>query len=245
MNAGDKTNQPPLPVVVPAAAAAGPEVDLSDDSDDDDRKDASSRAALLQSVPAAHPRYTGSAGRWLHRAQRMWREVRGQCVGTDPLFCRVEPARQTVKVPVGAVRTTFNGKDCYMWPGTKVSPYRIKRELVAMLTPIIGASRAARRTAAGFRGGGEMELARLGKPVDVRATIGWWVARRIATEGQIVVYEGSSIESMWAATSDLGSSYMRVLAPGVYTTSPPGRLVSRSVMQRATARRVAPRAPAK
>jgi len=129
-----------------------------------------------------------------------------------------------------------------MWTGTKVSPYRIKRELVAMLTPIIGASRAAKRTAAGFRGGGEMEMTELKKPVGVRATIGWWVARRIATEGQIVVYEGSSIESMWDATSDLGSKYIRVLAPGVYTTSPPGRLVTRSVMQRAIHRRLATRA---
>ena len=237
---GDKTNQPPLPPAVPAAAAANDDTDMSDDSDVDDRKDASARSTLHRSVPTAHPRYTGSAGPWLHLAQRLWREVRGECGDTEPLFCRVEPARQTGKVPVGAVRTTFNGSDCFMWTATKLSEYRIKRELVAMLTPIIGASRAAKRTAAGLRGGGEMELAELGKSASVRATIGWWVARRIATEGQIVVYEGSSIESMWEATADLGSTYIRVLAPGVYTTSPPGRLITRSVMQRATARRLAP-----
>ena len=238
---GDKTNQPHLPPAASAAAArttpggggaADSASSASSDGDDDD----AAREVVQRSVPTAHPRYTGSAGVWLHRAQRMWRKVRGHCNDKEPLFCRVEPARQTTKVPVGAVCTTFDGEKCYMWPNTKVSPYRIKKELVAMLTPIIGFPRARLRTAAGFRGGGEMELAELKKAVNVRATIGWWVARRIATEGQMVVYEGSSMEAMWEATSDLGTRFIHVLAPGVYTTTSPWT-AARSVLRRAVTRR--------
>jgi hypothetical protein len=81
-------------------------------------------------------------------------------------------------------------------------------------------------------------MADLGKPVAARATIGWWVAGRIAREGQMVVYEGTSMESMWDSTADLGTRYIRVLAPGVYSTTPPGRQPpARSIMQREIARR--------
>lgn len=253
---GDKTNQPALPPTATAATAAAgaaagqvpvvshdPALAFSSSSSSDDDGVAETRALLPpRGLPSAHPRVTGSAGPWLHAAQRQWREVRGGCGVNEPLFCRAEPARQTTRVPVGARRARFRGNDCYIWPATTLTPARIKKELVAMLAPVIGLPRAKLRTAAGLRGGGEMELAERGKAVAVRATIGWWVAKRIAREGQMVVYEGCSMESMHNATRDLGTTYIRVLAPGVYSTTPHGR-AARSILQRAASRRTAAARP--
>ena len=242
---GDKTNQPPLPPAASAAAAArrddaGCSSDSSTEDDETEQEDRPasgvSRPVPPKGLPAAHPRYTGSAGPWLHKAQSLWRVVRGECGADEPLFCRVEAARQHSKVPKGARRVKFDDLNCYIWPKTPLSAQTIKKELVAMLAPIIGMSRALKRTLGGFRGGGEMELAELREPVHVRATIGWWVAKRISTEGQMVVYEGASMEDMWDSSRKLGTRYIRVLAPGVYTVTPPGRR-ARGTTARCLARR--------
>ena len=66
-----------------------------------------------------------------------------------------------------------------------------------------------------------MELVELGASVAVRATIGWWRAKRLSAEGALITYEGCSTEAMCEETSFLGSTYIRVRAPGVYTVTPP------------------------
>jgi hypothetical protein len=77
-----------------------------------------------------------------------------------------------------------------------------------------------------------MELVQLEAPLSVRATLGWWRAKRISAEGPLVTYEGCSTEAMATETSFLGSTYIRVLAPGVYTTQIPTTTI-RSVRHRA------------
>jgi len=51
-------------------------------------------------IPAKHPRVSGASGSLLHSLQQMWRGARGDAPG--PLFCRVEPASQTVEDPSGS-----------------------------------------------------------------------------------------------------------------------------------------------
>ena len=53
----------------------------------------------------------------------------------------------------------------------------------------------------------------------------------------MVTYEGCSIETMALWTSRMGASYMRVLAPGVYTTALPV-VLSRAVHARVWWKRV-------
>lgn len=187
-----------------------------------------------RNLPAKHPRISGSQGSLLHEIQQLWRAFRGPDDG--PLFCRVEPASQTQRVPPGAQlrqwqHPTRDGgahappRPTFVWPASQMSERVWKRWLVRFLTPIIGVARARKRVLSGFRGGGEMELVELRTPVSVRATIGWWVARRLSAEGALVTYEGSSLEAMWAWTAMLGTLRLRVLAPGVHrhVAHPPAR----------------------
>ena len=177
----------------------------------------------LKSLPAKHPRITASQGKLLHEVLSIWRPFRGPSPG--PLFCRTEAARQQTKTPKGSPATkawTYDRQTtpAYMWTQTPMSEKVLKRWLVFFLTPIIGQARARKRVLSGLRGGGEMELVELRTPVSVRATLGWWVARRLSAEGALITYEGSSLESMWAWTALLGTLRIRVLAPGVFRYIP-------------------------
>lgn len=194
-------------------------------------------------LPAKHPRLTGSQGKLLHEMHQLWRPMR-EALGAPegPLFCRVEIARQTRVIPLRAVLTTWAAPDSgkppvnvFVWPYSMMSEKILKRWLVQFLTPIIGAARASKRVLSGLRGGGEMELTELLAPVSVRATVGWWVARRLSAEGALVTYEGSSMESMWAWTCLLGTLRLRVLAPGVFRYVP--HACSRSARLRLSTRR--------
>jgi hypothetical protein len=118
-----------------------------------------------------------------------------------------------------------------------MSDAMIKQHLVRFLTPIIGRERARHRVLSGFRGGGEMELKELGAPTAVRATLGWWRAKLLAMEGALITYEGASVEQMALWSSRLGSRYMFVHAPGVYSTTPPAQ-VERSITRRVRCKRI-------
>ena len=80
-----------------------------------------------------------------------------------------------------------------------------------------------------------MELAKHRASVAVRATIGWWRQKRISAEGAMITYEGCSTEEMALETSFLGSTYIFVEAPGVFSTTPPPN-VARSARHRRSAR---------
>lgn len=190
-------------------------------------------------VPAKHPRITGSQGKLLHELQQLWRVVRGSDDG--PLFCRIEPARQIGRTPPGAVLTHWEHRGertpAYMWTRSRMSEKILKQWLVRFLTPIVGPARAQKRVLSGLRGGGEMELVELSAPVSVRATVGWWVAKRLSAEGALVTYEGCSMESMWAWTALIGTLRLRVLAPGVFTHVPHPAIFSRGSRLRTAVRR--------
>jgi hypothetical protein len=184
---------------------------------------ASFREQLIRGVPPKHPRVSASAGDLLTELQTSWRRIRGDDAG--PLFCRVEAARQTKKVPRGARLVWWMNQSkvstpVFVWPSSSLSERIIKRWLVRFVTPIVGAERARLRVASGFRGGGEMELVELNAPLPVRATLGWWVARRVSAEGALVTYEGASVEAMLAWTARLGTLPIQVLAPGVFRFVP-------------------------
>ena len=225
LDSGDKTNQPRR---MPCTSSSS----SSDDDGGDGRPRARARARAPKpeaGLPAAHPRYTVAAGAMLHRAMTEWSVVRGAVEGDQPWFCRIEPARQTARVPSGARATKVGGESCWLWPNTPLSPEVIKRNLVAFLTPVIGATRAKLRVLSGLRGGGETEHALRKVDPHVRATIGWWKIRRLKEVGAMVGYEGCSVEEMVEATRGLGSRYIRYITPGVYTTTPP---LSRSTRNR-------------
>ena len=133
--------------------------------------------------------------------------------------------------PAPAGRKAPDPIPVFWWPNTGLTSEVIKRHLVKFLTPIIGAKRARMRVLSGMRGGGEMELKLIGAPPEVRATIGWWKVRLLRAEGAIVTYDGCSVEAMGYWTRMLGDSYLRVLAPGVHTTTPP-TVTGRSVRSR-------------
>ena len=188
-------------------------------------------------LPAKHPRISASQGDLLHTLQQQWRTVRGPSPG--PLFCRIEPATQTRTTPPGATLVSWphdrGHTPAFMWTRSSMSERVLKKWLVLFLTPLLGARRARKRVLSGLRGGGEMELVELVAPVSVRATIGWWVARRLSSEGALVTYEGCSRESMWVWTALLGTLRLRIMAPGVHTHVP--HPPARSCRQRRTARR--------
>lgn len=215
LDTGDKTNQPRR---MPCTSS-------SSDDDDEARPRARARARAPRKteteLPAAHPRYTVASGRMLHEAMTTWTEIRGKVEGSQPWFCRIEPARQTTRAPKHARATTCNGSPCWIWPDTKLTPEVIKRNMVAFLTPIVGAARAQLRVLSGLRGGGETEHALRNVQPHVRATIGWWKIRRLKEVGAMVGYEGCSVEEMVDATRGLGSKYIRYITPGVYTTTRP------------------------
>ena len=190
------------------------------------------REAPASGLPAKHPRLSASAAAALNVAMHVMGGMRPAGVDSGPIFRRVERARQGAVVPKGAVPFTWHPPvahghapkepvPAYWWPGTGLSSGVIKRHLVRFLTPIIGAARARLRVLSGMRGGGEMELKLIGAPPEVRATIGWWVVRLLKAEGAIVTYDGCSVEAMASWTRRLGDEYLRVLAPGVHTTTPP------------------------
>lgn len=186
----------------------------------------------MRTLHPKHPRVSAAEGELLTELQCAWRSLRGDDAG--PLFCRVEPARQTKKVPPGAVLRTWslnNGQSVpsFLWLKSQMSERIIKRWMVRFLTPIIGASRTSRRVISGLRGGGEMELVELHAPVSVRATIGWWVARRVSAEGALVTYEGSSVEAMRGWSAKLGTLPIVTLAPGVFRFA---KCIARSVRAR-------------
>jgi len=180
------------------------------------------------SLPAKHPRLTAASHPLLRTALSILEKNRpASRDATDLLFCRVEAAR-TTRVPKGAIARpwkppggTREPVTAYWWPRTPLSEEMVTRHLRRFLTPIIGPERAAKRVPSGLRGGGEMELMERGAPLPMRATQGWWRAKRLAAEGAMVTYEGCSVECMALWTSRLGSRYIRVLAPGVYTTTIP------------------------
>ena len=190
-------------------------------------------------LPAEHPRLTAAGGTLIRRALSIASVAPPRAEGENPLFCRVEPVRRLdAAVPKGAVAKAWNPPGggppvpAYWWPRSPLSPRIIKRHLVRFLTPVVGSARAAKRVLSGCRGGGEMELREAGAPLPVRATIGWWRSRLLAAEGAIVTYEGASIEAMVEWTSRLGAMYLRVMAPGVFSTTPPPTPISRSVRSR-------------
>ena len=177
-------------------------------------------------LPAKHPRLTAAAGDMLAIAIDILRRTvpRG---AEQPAFPRVETARQTRVVPTGAVRYDWvppgggESVPAFWWPATPITGDQWTRNMRVFLLPIVGRNAARLRVPSGLRGGGEMELVHLGTPVAVRATQGWWRAKRLSAEGALITYEGCSTESMCEETSFLGSTYIRVRAPGVYTTTPP------------------------
>jgi hypothetical protein len=143
------------------------------------------------------------------------------------LFPRVEAARKPGKIPKGAVRHDWNPPGggapvaAFWWLNTAMTGDQWTKNMRAFLAPIIGGKQALSRIPSGLRGGGEMELVELGTSVRVRATVGWWRRQRLSAEGPMITYEGCSTEAMATETSFLGSVYIKVLAPGVYTTIPP------------------------
>lgn len=238
----DKT-RPARAGPAPAAAAAGAGSSTSAPAPAPTPAPTTSNTAhpALRSLPPKHPRISAAQGELLSELQRRWRSIRMAVPEPEvgPLFCRTEVARQTAKVPKGAHLVRWRpeaGSDpvpVLIWPRSRLSERIIKRELVRFLSPIVGPRRAARRMLSGFRGGGEMEHVELGTPVSVRATVGWWVARRVSAEGALVTYEGSSVESMAAWSARLGTLHIRVLAPGVFRVLP---CVARSIRARAARR---------
>lgn len=246
---GDKTAPAPIAPHVPQAS------DEDDPSDDGESSGSSSSAAsaagaaavtataarrrparkpirispVSAGLPKAHPRRTASAAPMLDIALREWIPIRGPCEPGEPLFCRIEDARNPDRCPGGARAVKWRGKDCWLWPKTPLSSAVIKAQLTSFLTPIVGQERAAKRVFSGLRGGGETELLRHNTPIHVRATIGWWRARLLSQQGALVTYEGAGMEEMWQWTRKIGSSYLRFLDPGVYTITPP---IPRSIRQR-------------
>ena len=208
----DKARPGRLQPSAAAAGAAAPRVAVP----------AAAEGPQAHGIPAKHPRISAASGELLHHLQQVWRKVRGDSPG--PLFCRVEPATQTHRVPPGAtlVQWHHEGRDypTFVWHHSQMSERVLKKWLVAFLTPMIGAAKASKRVLSGFRGGGEMEFVELRAPVSVRATVGWWVARRISAEGALVTYEGCSLEAMWEWSYRLGSIRIRVQAPGVFRILP-------------------------
>ena len=179
-------------------------------------------------IPASHPRLSAAGGDLLRTAMDILRTHVPPALRTSGslLFCRVESARQSARVPKGAVAHPWTPPGggapvpAYWWPDTPITPTQWTNNMRTFLTPIVGHARAKMRVPSGFRGGGETELVGLGCSVAVRATIGWWRARRITAEGQLVVYESTAVEDMALETSFLGSMYIRPLAPGVYSHTP-------------------------
>ena len=248
---GDKSRQPALTAAVvaaqrkyqaeaEAASAAASGAGPSDAAGAGHRPRPAGRreAAFFAGLPSQHPRVTGTQGRLFDATLRTWMAFRG--AGRGPLFCRVEVARQTKKVPAGAKLrqwTTPAGRSvpCFVWEDKKMSERILKRWLVTFLTPVIGAKRAHQRVLSGLRGGGAMELEALGAPLPVRATVGWWVARRLSAEGALITYVGCSMEDMWKWTRRLGERCIRVLAPGVFkyvVSAMPGRAARARVKTR-------------
>lgn len=181
---------------------------------------AGSSTPAMRGLPPSHPRLSAAEGSLLSTLLTAWRRMRGPDA-TGRLFCRTERARQTSKVPKGARLVQWQLEEeepvpTFIWPDSRMSERMIKTWMVRFLTPLIGKRRALRRVISGFRGGGEMEFVELGAPLNVRATVGWWVSRRISAEGALVTYEGSSVESMRTWSARLGSLPIIVLAPGVY-----------------------------
>lgn len=227
----DKT-RPELLGPASAAAAAGPAGPMA----------GRGRAGppTAEGLPARHPRVSAAQGDLLHLTQSLWRPFRGDHEG--PLFCRVELARQTERIPPGArlVGWEHNGTTtpAFLWPRSQMSERILKKWLVEFLTPIVGAKRAQKRVPSGLRGGGEMEFVELLTPVSVRATVGWWVAKRVSAEGALVTYEGCSLEAMWAWGALLGTLRLQVLAPGVFRHLPltPSRSIRRRMADRSRSR---------
>jgi hypothetical protein len=241
---GDKTRQPELTeeaAVALAAKAAGAGSGRGGASSSRSRTAPRHVAEIMDNLPARHPRVTCSAGTLFDETLRQWREFRGADPG--PLFCRTEVARQTAKVPPGARLLSWHAPDgtrvpTYVWHASPISDRILKRWLVAILAPIVGADRARARVLSGLRGGSAMELEALGAPLSVRATLGWWVARLLHAEGALITYTGCSMEAMAQWTSRLGERRIRVLAPGVYRHVPEPTY-ARSVRARTQARNAA------
>lgn len=238
---GDKSRQPALTAAAAAAgAAAAGAGGAAGSAEPRGSRRRRAEADLLANLPAKHPRVTGTCGKLMHHVVETWRRFRGDESG--PLFCRTEPARQTGKVPRGALLKQWQYRDgltvpCFVWPASKMSERTLKRWLVTFITPVAGPTRAKARVLSGLRGGGAMELESIDAPLAVRATVGWWVARRLSAEGALVTYIGCSMEAMWEWTSRLGQQRIRVRAPGVF------RLLSNTFPPRGIRARVAARAP--
>ena len=106
----------------------------------------------MRALHPKHPRVSAAEGDLLAELQVAWRALRRNDPG--PLFCRVETARQTAKVPPGAVLRYWRYGDgpsvpTFLWPASKMSERIIKRWMVHMLEPIIGSKRVARRVLSG------------------------------------------------------------------------------------------------
>jgi len=178
-------------------------------------------------LPARHPRLTAASGDVLATAINIISRLAPPRRGDQPVFPRVEIARQTRVVPTGAVLHDWvppgGGEPvpAFWWRDSPMTSSQWSRNMRTFLTPIIGPTAARARVPSGLRGGGEMELVELGASVAMRATQGWWRAKRLSAEGALITYEGCSTETMCEETSFLGSSYIRVRAPGVYTVTPP------------------------
>ena len=236
-SSGDKTNQPGAPAAAAhaagaaraaagataagAAGAASSAVAAAGGATDTAAAAAPGRASRSASRgPVTTTRLTCAAGDLLHVVLTEWAAVRQPERDDGLMFCRTEVARSVSKAPVGARLSSWRGVPVWLWPRTPLSPGVVRTAMRGILAPIVPPRALQFRILAGLRGGGEMELVEQGASTRVRATLGWWRARRLTAEGAMITYEGTSSDSMYAATGKLGSTYIRVLAPGVYCTRP-------------------------
>ena len=192
-------------------------------------------------LPARHPRLTTAANAMLSIAMHILLHLTPSRAVHNLVFPRVEAARQTTRTPVRATRHVWRPPGggtpvmAYWWLDTPMTSEQWTRNMRSFLQSVVGPERAPTRIPSGLRGGGEMELAKHRASVAVRATIGWWRQKRISAEGAMITYEGCSTEEMALETSFLGSTYIFVEAPGVFSTTPPPN-VARSARHRRSAR---------
>jgi hypothetical protein len=215
--AGDKTNVEAVPsATARAAAAARPRRRAADPG-----TGAAGGAAGPSGGPVALTRLTAARHTLLDSVVSEWVALRRPLEDPGVLVCRTEVRRRAGALPAGSRAAVWRGIPVLLWPDTPLSSPIIHLEMRRFLAPVVPPRALRLRIFSGLRGGGEMELTDRRVDVSVRATLGWWRARRVSAEGAMVTYEGCSVEAMYDATVNLGSTFLRVLAPGVYSTAPP------------------------
>jgi len=125
---GDKSRQPHLGPAASAAGAGGAQPPAAPSHTATTRPTRGHPA--LRALHPKHPRVSAAEGHFLTELQEAWRSLRGD--DTGPLFCRVEIARQTKKVPPGAVLRYWKYSrgppvPTFLWPRSRMSERTIKR----------------------------------------------------------------------------------------------------------------------